>query len=78
MRLTFGDMTKEVNIFNLEKQPRKITDQTFEVNFIKNNCEEESKGIENESLFLDKLFKDECDYINEKTYIGDPNFRVLF
>ena len=24
MRLTFGDMTREVNIFNLEKQPRKI------------------------------------------------------
>jgi len=24
MRLTFGDMTKEVNVFNLEKQSRKI------------------------------------------------------
>ena len=26
MRLTFGDMTREVNVFNLEKQPRKIRD----------------------------------------------------
>jgi len=40
MRLTFGDMTKEVNIFNLEKQPHKIRDQTVEVNFIENNYEE--------------------------------------
>ena len=78
MRLTFGDMTREVNVFNLKKQPRKIRDQTFEVNFIENNCDEESEGIENESLFLDELFKNEYDYINEKTYVGDPNFRVPF
>ena len=75
MRLTFGDMTKEVNVFNLEKQSRKIKDQTFEVNFIENICEKES---ENESLFLDELFEDKCDYINEKTHVGDPNFRVPF
>ena len=78
MRLTFGDMTKEVNVFNLEQQPRKIKDQTFEVSFIENNCEEESEGIENEPLFLDELFKDQGDYINKKTYVGDSNFRVLF
>ena len=47
MRLTIGDMTREVNVFNLEKQPRKIRDQTFEVNFVENNCDEESEGIEN-------------------------------
>jgi len=56
MRLTFGDIIKEVNVFNLEKQPRKIKDQTFEVNFIENNYKEESESIENESLFLDELF----------------------
>ena len=77
MRLTFGYMTREVNVFNLEKQPRKIRNQTFEVNFVENNCDEESEGIENKSLFLDELFN-ECDYINEKAYIGDPNFRVPF
>ena len=64
-------MTREVNVFNLEKQPRKIRDQTFEVNLVKNNCE--SEGIENESLFLDELFKNECDNLNEKVYVGDPN-----
>ena len=52
MRLTFGDMTREVNVFNLEKIPRKIRNQTFEVNFVENNCDEESEGIENESPFL--------------------------
>ena len=36
MRLTFGDMIKKVNIFNLVKQPRDLEDQTFEVNYIKN------------------------------------------
>ena len=50
----------------------------FEVNFNENNCEEESEGIENEPLFLDEVFKDECDYINEKTYIGDADFKVFF
>ena len=34
MRLTFGDMTKEVNVFNLGRQPRGVNDQTFEVNSI--------------------------------------------
>jgi len=32
MRLTFGDITKEVNVFHLGKQPRDSEDQTFEVN----------------------------------------------
>ena len=77
MRLTFGDMIKEVNVFNLEQQSHKIKDQMFEANFIENNCDEESEGIENEPLLLDELFKDECDYINEKTYV-EPNFRVPF
>ena len=34
MRLTFGDMTKEVNVFNLGKHPCDINDQPFEINFI--------------------------------------------
>ena len=50
----------------------------FEVNFIENNCEEESEGEENELLFLDKLFRNECYYINEKTYVGYPDIRVPF
>ena len=55
-----------------------IRDQTFELNFVENNYDEESEGIENESLFLDELFEKKCDYINEKTHVGDPNFRVPF
>jgi len=31
MRLIFEDMTKEVNVFNLGRQPRHINDHTFEV-----------------------------------------------
>ena len=36
VRLTFGDMTKEVNVFNLAKQSRNVEDQNFEVNLIEN------------------------------------------
>jgi len=34
MRLTFGDMTREVNAFNLGKQPCDVEDEIFEVNLI--------------------------------------------
>ena len=36
MRLTFGDLTREVNVFNLENQPRDVEDQTVKVNLIEN------------------------------------------
>jgi len=46
-------MTKEVNVFNLGKQPKDINDQTFEVNSIENltNEHEESMEIETEVEF---------------------------
>ena len=46
MRLTFGDMTKEVNVFNLGKQPRDMNDQTFQVNSIENLISEHEESIE--------------------------------
>jgi len=49
MRLTIGDMTKEVNIFNLGKQPQDVDDQTFEVILIENLTSEHSKKIELET-----------------------------
>ena len=49
MRLTFGDMTKEVNVFNLGRQPRDINDQTFEVNFIENLTSEHEESMEIET-----------------------------
>ena len=53
MRLTFRDMTKEVNVFNLGRQPRDFNDQTFEVNSIENliSEHEESMEIETEAEF---------------------------
>ena len=69
MRLTFGDMTREVNVFNIDKQPRKTKDHTFEVNFVGNNCEEESEDSEDESLFLNELFQNESNHLDVK----DPN-----
>ena len=49
MRLTFGDMTKEVNIFHLEKQPRDLNDQSFEVNLIEGLTSEYEAEMEYES-----------------------------
>ena len=45
MMLTFRDMTKEVNVFNQEKQPRYMDDQTYEVNLIENLISEQSEEI---------------------------------
>jgi len=54
MQLTFGDMTKEVNVFNLGRQSRDVNDQTFEVNSIENltSEHEESMEIETEAEFV--------------------------
>ena len=49
MRLTFEDMTREVNVFNLENQPRDIEDQIFEVNLIKNLTSEHREELELET-----------------------------
>jgi len=49
MRLTFGDMTGEVNVFNLGKQPRDVEDQTFEVNLIENLTSEHREEMELET-----------------------------
>jgi len=49
IRLTFGDMTREVNVFNLRKQPRDVEDQTFEVNIIENLTSEHREELELET-----------------------------
>jgi len=42
-------MTREVNIFNLKKQPRDVENQTFEVTLIKNLTSEHREELELES-----------------------------
>jgi len=49
MRLTFDDITKEVNVFLLEKQPRDVDDQSFEVNLIEGLTSEHEEELEYES-----------------------------
>jgi len=34
--------------------------------------------MDDEPLFLDELFKNECDHSGEKKYVEDLKFRVLF
>ena len=88
MRLTFGDMTKEVNVFNLGRQPRHINDQTFEVNSIKNltSEHEESMEIETETEFnlesedfnLDQIIDSAVDWASAQVYlITGMKIRIL-
>ena len=49
MSLTIEDMTREVNVFNLRKQPRNIEDQTFEVTLIENLTSEHREELELET-----------------------------
>ena len=42
-------MTREVNIFNLKKQPRDVENQTFEVNLIENLMSEHREDLELET-----------------------------
>ena len=53
MRLTFGDITREVNVFNLGKQLCDVENQTFEVNLIENLTSEHREELE---------LKTECDF----------------
>jgi len=41
---------------------------------MKHNCEKAC--MDDELLFLDELFKNECDHSGEKTYVKDHKFRV--
>ena len=45
MRLTFEDLTKEVNVFNLGRQPYDIIDKPFEVNLIEDITSEHKEEI---------------------------------
>ena len=55
MRLTFRDMTKKVNVFNLEKHPYDMGDSPFEVNLIEDLTSEHSEEINLEAECDTKL-----------------------
>ena len=65
MKLTFEDMIKEVNVFNLGKQPLDFDDQIFEVNLIKNLTSEHLDEFELDS-------ECECEFEIESE-ITDPD-----
>jgi len=49
MRLTFEDMTREVNVFNLGKQLHDVENQTFEVNLNENLTSEHREELKLET-----------------------------
>ena len=83
MRLTFGDMTKEVNVFNLRKQSRDMNDQTFEVNSIENLTSEHEESmeidtksefdLESEDFYLDQIIDSAVDWASSPSV---PHLRI--
>jgi len=82
MKLTFGDMTKKINVFNLRSQPYDLDDQSFEVNLIENLTSEHSEEIELEAecdnelgsddLSLDKIVNSTAEGASSpSSFIGD-------
>ena len=68
MKLTFANMTIDLNVFNVEKQPSDFFDQLIEVNVVQDMSGNEHKG-EDEilSFCLDHFGQnwDETEYLNE-------------
>ena len=55
MKLTFGNMTMDVNIFHLGKQPSDQSDEPFEVNMIESLPCESKEEDEIEDLYDDNF-----------------------
>jgi len=78
MRLTFGDMTKEVNVFNLRKQSRDMNDQTFEVNSIENLTNEHQESefdLESEDFTLDQIIDSAVDWASSPS-VPNPKTKI--
>ena len=75
MRLSFGDMTKEVNVFHLGKQPWDLDNQSFDVNLIEELISENEKELEYESDYEFDLESDNfnLDQIVESTVEWEIN-----
>ena len=80
MHLTFVDMTKEVNVFHLGKQPQDLDDQSFEVNLIEGLTSEHNKEIEYKSDGEFELESDDfnLDQIIESTVEWATNATPIF
>ena len=59
MRLTFGGMIKEVNIFYMGKRPRYYEDQIFKVNLIEGLTSEHHEELEYTSVCEFELESDD-------------------
>jgi len=73
MRLTFGDMIKEVNVFHLEKQPRDFDNQAFEVSLIEGLTSEHEEEPEYKSEYEFELESDDfnLDQIVDSAVMGN-------
>jgi len=84
MRLTFGDMTREVNVLNLGKQPCDVKDETFKVNLIENLTSEHKEELkletdcdfelESEDFNLDQIIESAVDWTSNPI---SPNVKPI-
>jgi len=83
MILTFGNMTKKVNVFNLGSQPDDMNDQSFEVNLIENLTSEQYEEIEldakcddelgSDDLSLDEIVNSTVEWVDHKFILSGDN-----
>ena len=83
MRLTFGNMTKKVNVFNLGSQPDDTDDQSFEVNLIENLTSKHNEERELEAecdnelgfndLSLDEIVNSTVEWVDHKFILSGDN-----
>ena len=72
MKLTFGNMTMDVNIFHLGKQPSDQTEEPFEVNMIESLPSESREEEEIEDLYDDNFIElDEVEKMFDEMIEGE-------
>jgi len=82
MMMNLGFLIQFENEFTKFCEKRSVEEHKISSNHVKKmehiakNCEDAC--IDNEPLFLDELFKDECDHIGKKTCVENLKSRVSF
>ena len=73
MKLSFGNLTADLNIFNPGDQPN---NQPLEINYIQERSEEEEEEEESD-LSFEEIFDEELEFLKEADQVLENNETVL-
>ncbi|XP_074323873.1 uncharacterized protein LOC141660789 [Apium graveolens] len=71
MKLTFGNMTIDLNIFNLGKQPNELFDQPIDVNMIDELVDNEIMNVDDVLSFCQDYFGQDWDDTSHKNEVNE-------